>query len=152
MIIQAHTYNINDPSGEQRNPKSIFGRSDTVQFLSSKEDRQLPSRLLLLFHLPPSILPFANVRKVYLGNYKIPLSPLTRLGVIILYFLRLERKITLPSTFLTPWEIIPESTPKKLIYSTSRSTTTFQDGILSSKSLIKPTQRLPVQVSTSTWR
>ena len=30
--IQAHTYNINDTLGEQRNPKSIFRRSDTVQF------------------------------------------------------------------------------------------------------------------------
>ena len=66
-----------------------------------------------------------------------PHSPLTRPGVIISYSLRLERKITLPSTSIIHWNIIPESTPKKLIYSTSRSPTTFQVGILSSISLIK---------------
>ena len=68
-----------------------------------------------------------------------PHSPLTRLGVIISYSLRLERKITLPSTSTIHWNITPESTPKKLIYSTSRSSTTFQVGILSSIFLIKST-------------
>ena len=66
-----------------------------------------------------------------------PLSPLTRLGVIISYSLRLERKITLPSTSIICWNITMESTPKKLIYSTSRNSTTFQVGIISSISLIK---------------
>ena len=68
-----------------------------------------------------------------------PHSPLTRLGVIISYSLRLERKITLPSTSIICWNITMESTPKKLIYSTSRNSTTFQVGILSSISLIKST-------------
>ena len=43
-----------------------------------------------------------------------------------------------------------ESTPKRLIYSTSRSGTTFQVGIQSSNSLIKSTQKLLVPASTST--
>ena len=64
---------------------------------------------------------------------------LTRLVVIISYSLCLERKITLPSTFITHWNITTESTQKKLIYSTSRNSTTFQVGIPSSISLIKST-------------
>ena len=48
-----------------------------------------------------------------------PHSPLTRLGVIISYSLHLERKITLPSTSIICWNITMESTPMKLIYSTS---------------------------------
>ena len=68
-----------------------------------------------------------------------PHSPLTRPGVIISYPLRLERKITLPSTSIIRWNITMESTPKKWIYSTSRNSTTFQVGILSFISLIKLT-------------
>ena len=64
---------------------------------------------------------------------------LMRLGVIISYSLRLERKITLPSISIIRWKPTTESTPKKLIYSTSRSTTTFQVGTLSSNSFIKLT-------------
>ena len=56
-------------------------------------------------------------------------SPLTRPVVIIFYSLRLERKITLPSTSTIRWKTQKESTPKKLIYSTSRSGTNFQVGI-----------------------
>ena len=66
-----------------------------------------------------------------------PHRHLTRLVMIISYSLRLERKITLPSTFITRWNITTEFTQKKLIYSTSRNSTTFQVGILSSISLIK---------------
>ena len=66
-------------------------------------------------------------------------SPLTRPVVIISYSLRLERKIMFPSTSIIRWRIKRESTPKKLIYSTSRSGTTFQVGIQSSNSLIKST-------------
>ena len=66
-----------------------------------------------------------------------PHSPLTRLGVIIFYSLRLESKTTLLLTSIIRWNITTESTPKKLIYSTSRNTTTFQVGILSSNSLTK---------------
>ena len=43
-----------------------------------------------------------------------------------------------------------ESTPKKLIYSTSKSGTTFQVGTQSSNSLIKSTQKLLVPASMST--
>ena len=68
-----------------------------------------------------------------------PHSPLMRLGVIISYSLRLERKIMFPSISIICWKPTTESTPKKLIYSTSRSTTTFQVGTLSSNSLIKST-------------
>ena len=66
-------------------------------------------------------------------------NPLTRPVVIISYSLRLERKITLPSTSIIRWKTRRESTSKKLIYTTSRSGTTFQVGIRSSNSLIKST-------------
>ena len=79
-------------------------------------------------------------------------SPLTRLAVIISYSLRLGRKNTLPSTSTIRWKTERESTPKRLIYSTSRSGTTFQVGIQSSNSLIKSTQKLLVPASTSTLK
>ena len=77
-------------------------------------------------------------------------SPLTRPVVIISYSLRLGRKITLPSTSTIHWKTERESTPKKLIYSTSKSGTTFQVGTQSSNSLIKSTQKLLVPASMST--
>ena len=77
-------------------------------------------------------------------------SPLTRPVVIISYSLRLGRKNTLPSTSTIRWKTEKESTPKKLIYLTSKSGTTFQVGIQSSNSLIKSTQKLLVPASTST--
>ena len=79
-------------------------------------------------------------------------SPLTRPVVIILYSLRLGRKNTLPSTSTIRWKTERESTPKKLIYSTSRSGTTFQVDIQSSNSLTKSTQKLLVRASTSTLK
>ena len=66
-------------------------------------------------------------------------SPSTKLGVTIPYSIRLERRITSPSTYIIHWNITTESTQKKLIYSSSRKTMTFQVGILSSNSLIKST-------------
>ena len=77
-------------------------------------------------------------------------SPLTRPVVIISYSLRLGRKNTLPSTSTTRWKAERESTPKRSIYSTSKSGTTFQVGIQSSNSLIKSPQRLLVRASTYT--
>ena len=68
-----------------------------------------------------------------------PHGHLTKLGVITLYFLRLERKVISPSTFIIRWNTTMESTPTKLIYSTSKKTTTFQVGIQSSNSLTKST-------------
>ena len=68
-----------------------------------------------------------------------PHSPLTKLGVIIPNFLRLERKSISPSTFIIRWNTTTESTPTKLIYSTSKKTTTFQVGIQPSNSLTKST-------------
>ena len=69
-------------------------------------------------------------------------SPLTRPVVIISYSLHLGRKNTLPSTSTIRWKTERESTPKRLIYSTSKSGTTFQVGIQSSNSLIKSTQKV----------
>ena len=77
-------------------------------------------------------------------------SPLTSPVVIISYSLRPGRRSTLPSTSTIRWKTERESTPKRLIYSTSRSGTTFQVGIQSSNSLIKSTQKLLVPASTST--
>ena len=68
-----------------------------------------------------------------------PHSPLTKLGVIISYSIRLERRITSPSTYIIRWNITTESTLKKLIYSTSSNSTTFQVGIPSSIFRIKST-------------
>ena len=68
-------------------------------------------------------------------------SPLTRPVVIISYSLHLGRKNTLPSTSTIRWKTERESTPKRLIYSTSKSGTTFQVGIQSSNSLIKSMQK-----------
>ena len=79
-----------------------------------------------------------------------PHSLLTRPVVIISYSLRLGIKTMLPSTSTIHWKTERESTPKKLIYSTSKSGTTFQVGIQSSNSLIKSTQKLLVPASTST--
>ena len=79
-------------------------------------------------------------------------SPLTRPVVIISYSLRLGRKNTLLSTSTIRWKTERESTPKRLIYSTSRSGTTFQVvGIQSSNSLIKSMQKsfVPASMSTS---
>ena len=70
--------------------------------------------------------------------------------MIILYSLRLGRKNTLPSTSTIRWKTERESTQKRLIYSTSKSGTTFQVGIQSSNSLIKSTQKLLVPASMST--
>ena len=68
-----------------------------------------------------------------------PHRHLTRLAVITSYSIRLERRITLLSTFITRWNITTESTQKKLIYSSSKNSTTFQVGIHSSTSLTKLT-------------
>ena len=59
---------------------------------------------------------------------------------------------TLLSTSTTRWKTERESTPKRSIYSTSRSGTTLQVGIQSSNSLIKSTQKLLVRASTSTLK
>ena len=79
-------------------------------------------------------------------------SLLTRPVVFISYSLRLGRKTMLPLTSTIRWKTERESTPKKLIYSTSKSGTTFQVGIQSSNSLIKSTQKLLVPASTSTLK
>ena len=64
---------------------------------------------------------------------------LTKLVVITLYFIHLERKIISQSIFTTRWNTTTESTQKKLIYSTSKKTTTFQVGIQCFNSLKKST-------------
>ena len=81
-----------------------------------------------------------------------PHRHLTRLVVIISYSIRLERRITLLSTFITRWNTTTESTQKKLIYSNSKNSTTFQVGIRSSSSLNKLTYKLLAQVFMSTWK
>ena len=64
---------------------------------------------------------------------------LTKLVVITIYFLHLERKIISQSISTTHWNTTTESTQKKLIYSTSKKTMTFQVGIQSFNSLMKLT-------------
>ena len=64
---------------------------------------------------------------------------LTKPVVINSYSICLERRITILSTFITRWNTTTESTQKKLIYSNSKNSTTFQVGIHSSSSLTKST-------------
>ena len=78
-------------------------------------------------------------RGIFYQPQYFPHSLLTKMGVIIPYFLRLERKIISPSTFIIRWNTTTESTLTKLIYSTSKKTTTFQVGIHSSNFLTKST-------------
>ena len=68
-----------------------------------------------------------------------PHRHLTKLVVIISYSICLERRITLLSTFITRWNTTTEYTQKKLIYSNTKNSTTFQVGIHSSSSLTKLT-------------
>ena len=108
---------------------------------------------LTLVDLPSSI-DHSTFRECSKGILCLPSTfhhrPLTRPVVIISSSLRLGRKNTLPLTSTIRWKTERESTPKKLIYSTSRSGTTFQVGIQSSNSLTKSTQKLLVRASTST--
>ena len=114
---------------------------------------RLTTTKLTLVDLPSSIN-HSTFRECLKGILCLPPishhSLLTRPVVIISYSLRLGRKTTLPSTSTIRWKTERESTPKKLIYSTSKSGTTFQVGIQSSNSLIKSTQKLLVPASTST--
>ena len=66
-----------------------------------------------------------------------PHRHLTKPVVIISYSIRLERMITLLSTFITRWNTTTEYTQKKSIYSNSKNSMTFQVGIHSSSSLTK---------------
>ena len=148
--IQAHTYNSNDPSGEQRNP-NLYSEGATLSIFIH-EGRPTTTKLTLV-DLPSSIdhSTFRGCSKGILclaptSHH----SPLTRPVVIISYSLRLGRKNTLPSTSTIRWKTERESTPKRLIYSTSKSGTTFQVGTQSSNSLIKSTRKLLAQASTST--
>ena len=54
-----------------------------------------------------------------------PHRHLTKPVVIICYSIRLERRITLLSTFITRWNTTMEYTQKKSIYSNSKISTTF---------------------------
>ena len=93
----------------------------------------------------PSSIDHSTFRECSKGILYLPptfhYSPLTRPVVIISYSLHLGRKNTLPSTSTIHWKTERESTPKRLIYSTSKSGTTFQVGTQSSNSLIKSTQK-----------
>ena len=104
----------------------------------------------------PSSIDHSTFRECSKGILYLPptfhYSPLTRPVVIISYSLHLGRKNMLPSTSTIHWKTERESTPKRLIYSTSKSGTTFQVGTQSSNSLIKSTQKLLVLASTSTLR
>ena len=77
---------------------------------------------------------------------------LTKLVVIISYSIRLERRITLLSTFISHWNTTTAYTQKKSIYLNSKNSTTFQVGIHSSNSLTKLTYKLLVQDFTSTLK
>ena len=102
-----------------------------------------PTTTKLTFVALPNLTSHSSFHECSRGIfYQPPYSPpgqLTKLGVITLYFLRLERKIISPSTFIIRRNTATESTPTKSIYSTSKKTTTFQVGIQSSNSLTKST-------------
>ena len=104
----------------------------------------------------PSSINHSTCYECSKGILSLPLtfhhSPLTKPVVIILYSLRLGRKIALPSTSTIRWKTERESTPKMSIYLTSKCTTTFQVGTQSSNSLIKPTRKLLVWAFTSSLK
>ena len=118
------------------------------------EGRSITMKLTLV--ALPSSIDHSTCYKCLKGILSLPLtfhhSPLTKPVVIILYSLRLGRKIALPSTSTIRWKTERESTPKKSIYLTSKRATTFQVGIQSSNSLIKSTQKLLALASTSSSR
>ena len=149
VIIQAHTYNINDPFGENETPNLYSEGATLSNFIH--EGRPTTTKLTLVDF--SSSINHSTFRECSKGILCLaPISPhslLTRPVVIISYSLRLGRKTTLPSTSTIRWMTERESTPKKLIYSTSKSGTTFQVGIQSSNSLIKSTQKLLVPASMS---
>ena len=115
-----------------------------------------PTTMKLTLVALPSSIDHSTCYECSKGILFLPLtfhhSPLTKPVVIILYSLRLGRKIALPSTSTIRWKTERESTPKKSIYSTSKRTTTFQVGTQSSNSLIKPTRKLLVRAFTSSYR
>ena len=115
------------------------------------EGRSTTTKLTLV--ALPSSIDHSTCYECSKGIPSLPLTfhhnPLTKPVVIILYSLRLGRKIALPSTSTIRWKTERESTPKKSIYSTSKRTTTFQVGTQSSNSFIKPTRKLLVRAFTS---
>ena len=137
MINQAHIHRINDPSGDQQSIDSYTEGATLSKCIYEGRPTTTKPTFVALPSLTRHSTFYKCSRGILCQAQDSPHSPLTRLGVIISYFLRLERKITLPSTSIIRWNITMESTPKKLIYSTSRNSTTFQVGILSSISRIK---------------
>ena len=144
ILTTSTTHSVNNE------PPNLYSEGATLSIFIH-EGRPTITKLTLV-DLPSSIdhSTFCECSK---GILCLPLtfhhSPLTRPVVIISYSLRLGRKNTLPSTSTIRWKTGRESTPKKLIYSTSKSGTAFQVGIQSSNSLTKSTQKLLVRASTS---
>ena len=136
---------------ENNETPNLYSEGATL-FNFIHEERPTTTKLTLV-DLPSSI-DHSTFRECSKGTLCLPPtlhhSLLTRLVVIILYSLRLGRKNMLPSTSTIHWKTESESTPKRLIYSTSKSGTTFQVGIQSFNSLIKSTHKLLVRASTST--
>ena len=128
---------VNAPFGEQQKSRFIFQGVTLSKFIHEGRPTTMKPTFVALPSLTTHSTFYECSRGIRCKPQDSPHRPLTRLGVIISYSLRLERKITLPSTFITHWNITTEFTQKKLIYSTSRNSTTFQVGILSSISLIK---------------
>ena len=89
--------------------------------LSKLIDKGRPTTTKLTFVALPNLTSHSTFhecsRGIFYQPQYSPHDPLTKLGVIILYFLRLERKIISPSTFIICWNTTMESTPTKLIYS-----------------------------------
>ena len=145
MTHDAETFKTN------ASPTDLYSEGATLSNLIH-EGRPTTTKLTLV-DLPSSV-DHSTFRECSKGILYLPPtfhhSPLTRPVVIISYSLRLGRKNTLPSTSTIRWKTERESTPKRLIYATSKSGTTFQVGIQSSNSLIKSTQKLLVLASTST--
>ena len=135
------------------NKETISLYSEGATLFNFIHEGRLTTTKLTLIDLPSSI-DHSTFRECSKGILCLPPtshhSPLTRPVVIISYSLRPGRKIMSPSTSTIHWKTERESTLKKLIYSTSKSGTTFQVGIQSSNSLIKLTQKLLVPASTST--
>ena len=145
MINQANTYNINDPSGDEQNPIFISRRRDAVQIYSRRktDDYETDFRCSSKSHQP--FHPPRMFKRYILSTTVFPSQSVDETGCDYSLFPMPGKKIISPLTFIIRWNTTMESTPTKLIYPTSKKTTTFQVGIQSSNFLTKLTKKLLAQ-------
>ena len=156
-LLRRDTSSSNDDFTSYRRSIKLIPTTSTTYLVKNKTPDSYPEGAMLskfihegkLTTKKPTFVALPNLtshstfhecsRGIFYQPQYSPHGHLTKLGVITLDFLRLERKIISPSTFIIRWNTTTESTLTKSIYSTSKKTTTFQVGIQSSTSLTKST-------------